>query len=146
MIISSKLRDINKSLVSHFLTLGFWYYRSFISSWTSFILVWHLFNCSLLDQILFTKPFFLCQYWKLQIICIPTTLWSSSRIHPNWSSTLHLIPTPLSTVKSNSAANHHLYADDTQLLLLFSALEFSHPTSCLLILPKLRESSTRFSL
>jgi len=31
-----------------------------------------------------------------------------------------------STVISNSAANHHLYADDTQLLLSFSALHFSH--------------------
>jgi len=28
---------------------------------TSFILVWHFFYCSLLDQIVFTKPFFLCQ-------------------------------------------------------------------------------------
>jgi len=37
-----------------------------------------------------------------------------------------LYTTPLSTVISNSAANHHLYADDTQLLLSFSALDFSH--------------------
>jgi len=34
--------------------------------------------------------------------------------------------TPLSTVISNSAPNYHLYADDTQLLLSFSALNFSH--------------------
>jgi len=68
----------------------FWHYRSFYSSWTSFILVWHFFYCSLLDQILYTKQFFLCQYWKLYIICISTSLWSSSRIYP-WSSTLHLI-------------------------------------------------------
>jgi len=34
--------------------------------------------------------------------------------------------TPLSTVISNCSANHHLYADDTQLLLSFSALDFSH--------------------
>ena len=37
-----------------------------------------------------------------------------------------LYTTPLSTVISNSAANHHLYADDTQLLLSFSAVDFSH--------------------
>jgi len=37
-----------------------------VDSWTSFILVWHFFYCSLfVDQILFTKPFFLCQYWQL---------------------------------------------------------------------------------
>jgi len=34
--------------------------------------------------------------------------------------------THLSTVISNSSANHLLYADDTQLLLSFSALDFSH--------------------
>jgi len=33
-----------------------------------------------------------------------------------------LCTTPLSTVISNSAANHQLYADDTQLLLSFSAI------------------------
>jgi len=37
-----------------------------------------------------------------------------------------LYTTPLSTVISNSSANHQLYADDTQLLLTFSALDFSH--------------------
>jgi len=37
-----------------------------------------------------------------------------------------LYTTPLSTVISNSSANHHLYADDTQLFLSFSALDFSH--------------------
>ena len=36
-----------------------------------------------------------------------------------------LYTTPLSTVISNSSANHHLYADDTQLYLSFSALDFS---------------------
>ena len=34
--------------------------------------------------------------------------------------------TPLSTVTSNSSANHHLYADDTQLFLSFSAASYSH--------------------
>jgi len=65
---------------------------------------------------------------------------------------------PLSTVISNSSVNHQLYADDTQLLLSFSALDFSHnithlentittyttgclPISCLLILLKLSFSS-----
>jgi len=37
-----------------------------------------------------------------------------------------LYTTPLSTVIFNSAANHHLYVDDTQLLLSFSVLDFSH--------------------
>jgi len=34
--------------------------------------------------------------------------------------------TPLSTVIYTSAANDHLYADDTQLILSFPALDFSH--------------------
>jgi len=37
-----------------------------------------------------------------------------------------LYTTPLSTVISNSSANYQLYADDTQFLLSFSALDFSH--------------------
>jgi len=36
-----------------------------------------------------------------------------------------LYTTPLSTVISNSAANHHLYAINTQLLLSLSVLDFS---------------------
>jgi len=41
---------------------------------------------------------------------------------------LHFIlyTTPLSTFTSTSSANHQLYADDTQLLLSFSAQDFSH--------------------
>jgi len=67
-----------------------------------------------------------------------------------------LYTTPLSTVISTSSANHHLYACDTQLLLSFSALDFSHNithlentitnvsnwmSSCLLILLKRSFSS-----
>jgi hypothetical protein len=37
-----------------------------------------------------------------------------------------LYTAPLSTVISNSSANHHLYADDTQLFLSFSAASYSH--------------------
>ena len=37
-----------------------------------------------------------------------------------------LYTTPLSTVISKSSADHHLYADDTQLLLSFSAADFSY--------------------
>jgi len=37
-----------------------------------------------------------------------------------------LYTTPLSTVIANSSANHKFYADDTQLLLSFSALDFSY--------------------
>ena len=40
-----------------------------------------------------------------------------------------LYTTPLSTVISNSSANHHLYADDTQLFLSFSAADFAHNIS-----------------
>jgi Reverse transcriptase (RNA-dependent DNA polymerase) len=36
-----------------------------------------------------------------------------------------LYTTPLSTVVSNSSANHHPYADDTQLFLSFSAADFA---------------------
>jgi hypothetical protein len=35
-----------------------------------------------------------------------------------------LYTTPLSTIISKSATNHHLYADDTQLYMSFSAIEF----------------------
>jgi len=98
----SSLRTNNQSYESSKVTcltlLDYWY-RSSYSSWTSFILVWHFLYCSPLGQISFTKPFFLCQYWQLEIICITALLWSSSRIRP-WSSTLHLIHTPLSTLLS----------------------------------------------
>ena len=40
-----------------------------------------------------------------------------------------LYTTPLSTVISNSSANHHLYADDTQLFLSFSAADFAYNIS-----------------
>jgi len=56
-----------------------------------------------------------------------TPLWIFSRICP-WSSFLYLIHHS-STVTSNSAANYHLYADYTQLLFSFSALNFSHNTT-----------------
>jgi len=36
---------------SSWLFCCFWHFRSFYSSWTSFIPVWHFFYCSLLDQI-----------------------------------------------------------------------------------------------
>ena len=42
-----------------------------------------------------------------------------------------LYTTPLSTVISNSSANHHLYADDTQLFLSFSAASYSHSIALL---------------
>jgi len=37
-----------------------------------------------------------------------------------------LYTTPLSTIISNYSGHHQLYADETQLLLSFSALDFSH--------------------
>jgi Reverse transcriptase (RNA-dependent DNA polymerase) len=42
-----------------------------------------------------------------------------------------LYTTPLSTVISNSSANHHVYADDTQLFLSFSAADFAYNISLL---------------
>jgi len=64
-----------------------------LSSWFYISPTYH----SLLDQILFTKPSFLCQYFKLQIICIATSLWSSqgSVLGP-----LLFIYTPLRSVLS----------------------------------------------
>ena len=40
-----------------------------------------------------------------------------------------LYTNPLSTVISNSSANHHLYADDTQLFFSFSAADFAYSIS-----------------
>ena len=40
-----------------------------------------------------------------------------------------LYSTPLTTVISNSSANHHLYADDTQLFLSFSGADFAYNIS-----------------
>jgi len=57
------------------------------------------------------------------IYLLITSLWSSSRIHPD-PLLFILYTAPLSTVISNSSANHKLHAEDTQLL--FSALDFSH--------------------
>ena len=55
---------------------------------------------------------------------LSTSLWCSSRIRSRTSS-FRLITNPLSTVISNSSANHHLYVDDTQLFLSFSAADFA---------------------
>jgi len=55
-----------------------------------------------------------------------------------------LYNTPLSTVISNSSANHQLYADDTQLLLSFSALDFSHNVTHLENFLSLNPSKTEF--
>jgi len=46
--------------------------------------------------------------------------------HVLYSSSYAPLLSSLSTVISNSAANHHLYTDDTQLLVSFSALDLSH--------------------
>jgi len=40
-------------------------------------------------------------------------------------SSVNLYTTPLSTVISNSATDHHLYADDTQIFLSFLAVALS---------------------
>jgi hypothetical protein len=64
----------------------------------------------------------------LPIISFSTSLWCSSRICSRTSS-IHLFNTPLSTVISNSSANHHLNADDTQLFLSPSAADFTYNIS-----------------
>jgi len=53
------------------------------------------------------------------IYLLNTSLWSSSRIRPGPLFFI-LNTTPLSTVISNSLANHNLYADDTYLIILSS--------------------------
>jgi len=83
------------------------------------------------------------------ILDLPLTVWSCSVLQVTCSKFLHIYTTPLSTFVSNSAANPHLYAENTHLLLSFSALDFSHditPTGylqifCLLILLKMSFSS-----
>jgi hypothetical protein len=53
---------------------------------------------------------------------------------------LILYTTPLSTIISKSATNHHLYADDTQLYMSFSASDFcqniSHPENTISLVQK----------
>jgi len=70
----------------------FWY-RSLYSSWTSFILVWHFFYCSLLNQILFIKPFFLsilktlnhlyANFFMKILKDSSVVIYASSYIHPS---------------------------------------------------------------
>jgi len=69
------------------------------------------------------SPIFL--HFIYLIYLLNTSLRSSSRIRPG-SLLFILYTTPLSTVISNSSANHNLYDDNTQLLLSLSALDFSH--------------------
>jgi len=107
------LRHVNLICVYialHFLTY-FWYHS--------------VLHCSLLDQMIFIKPFFLynIEHCKSSLSQLLYGVHQGSVFNPH---IFILYTTPLSTVISNSAANHHLYADDTQLLLSFSALNFSH--------------------
>jgi len=85
-------------------------------------------NCDLdpiPTSLLFTKPFFLCRYWKLYT-SVFLLLYGVPQGSILGALLFILYTTPLSTVISNSSANHQLYADDTQLLLSFWALNFSH--------------------
>jgi len=81
----------------------------------------------LLDQIWFTKAFFLyvnienskSSVFQLLYGVLP----QGSVLGPLL---IILYTTPLRTVIPNSSANHQLYADDTQLLITISALDFCH--------------------
>jgi hypothetical protein len=101
---------------SSWLACCFWHYCSLYSSWTSVCLVWYHFCCSILDK----NPTCLIvpSVSKLKTLsplcCFKFSMvFLSSRIYSRTSS-LHLndlITISLSTVISNSSANHHLYAN-----------------------------------
>jgi len=116
--------ESSTSHLSHSSRLLCYSWYSFYSSSTSFILVWYLFYWSLSDQILFTIPFFLCQLWnsKSSVFQLLFGVPQGSDLSPLL---FVFYATPLSTVISSSAANHHLYDDDIQILILFWALDFS---------------------
>jgi len=125
MIISAKPWVINKSLVSSWLVCCFWHYRSFYSSWTSFILVWH-FSTALywIKSYLLNRSFYVnIENSKSSVFQLLYGVPQGSVLGPIL---FILYTTPLSKVISNASTNHQRYADDTQLLLSFSALDFSH--------------------
>jgi len=127
MNISSKLWVIKKSFVSRFLT---------------FLLILILYHCILLQRFFYPGlAFFHCSLSWIKFYLLNRSV--DVNIQNSKSPVLQLVygvpegsvfghllfilyTPPFSTVISNSAANHPLYADDTQLLLSFSALNFSH--------------------
>ena len=79
------------------------------------------------------KPYLLNRSFYVNIENTKSSLFQLLYGVPQWSVLGPLLfilyTTPLSTIITNSSANHHLYADDTQLFLSFSAADFSYNIS-----------------
>jgi len=119
---------------SSWLISCFWHYRSFYSSWTTFIHVFHPLNfiqfgisytaLSWIKSYLLNRSFYVSiENSKSSVFQLLYEVPQGSVLGPLL---FILYTTPLSAVISTSLANHQLYADDTQLLLSFSALDLSH--------------------
>jgi len=119
--------ESSKSHLSHsyLLICCFWHYWLFYFSLTSFILVWHFFYCSLFDQTLFTKPFFLCNITHLENATTNVSNWMSSNfLSLNPSKTEFLIfALPQQLSKLNNPTIHlPIIMSNSHLLILLAIL------------------------
>ena len=67
---------------------------------------------------------FLCSCLWFRIISLSTFLCNTPRRCP-WPYPFNMHTTPLSTLISSRSLNHHLYADDTQILISFAPKTFT---------------------
>ena len=79
---------------------------------------------SLVALIILGIPQFCCEYKLLCLRSVSTHSGGSSRFC-TWSSSLHHLHHPHSSLISESSCCHHLYADDTQLFISFAASDLS---------------------